>query len=333
MTKTPQNTYIMIQRSLLLLITLLLTLPSFGQTEVVLNIQHKFGSGDLVMDSPYTTQAGYDLKIERLEYYLSELEIVHDGGQITPVPNTWLLVRPAQDTAFALGSFNIQTIEAINFSVGVDPAVNNADPSLYAANHPLAPQNPSMHWGWNAGYRFVALEGYAGTGLVFNYQIHALGNENYFDGSVSFTPISTADTSQLYLKADYEMLFENIDVSAGMIVHGALGESITLLSDMAANVFSEGAAPWATAVEPDFIGTLILAPNPSQERTFLQYDLPAGHQYEMQLVDISGRTIQRSTIPQLQGRLEIANLHSGLYFVNVYQDGRRVSMDKLSVIR
>lgn len=310
-----------------------MTLPVTGQTEVVLNLQHKFGNGDLMMDSSYTTQAGYDLKIERLEYYLSSIEIVHDGGQITPVPNTWLLVRPNEDTAFVLGNFNVQSIEAINFSVGVDSVVNHADPASYAANHPLAPQNPSMHWGWTAGYRFVALEGYAGAGLAANYQIHALGTENYFAGSAIFDPIATGDTTQLYVKADYERLFENIDVSAGLFNHGATGESITLLADMAANVFSEGTTPWTTAVEPDFIGTLILAPNPSQERTYLQYDLPAGHQYEMRLVDISGRTIQRQLIPQLQGRLEIAPLSSGLYFVNVYQDGQRVSMDKLSVLR
>ncbi|MEL7529826.1 MAG: MbnP family protein [Bacteroidota bacterium] len=300
---------------------------------MVLNLQHKFGNADLMMDSAYTTQAGYDLKVQRLEYYLSELEIVHDGGQITPVPNTWLLVRAEVDSAYALGSFNVQSIEAINFSVGVDPAVNNADPSAYAAGHPLAPQNPSMHWGWNAGYRFVALEGYAGAGLVFNYQIHALGNENYFSGSVSFDPIATGDSTQLYIKADYEMLFENINVSAGMIVHGAFGESITLLTDMAANVFTEGSTPWATAVEPDFIGTLILAPNPSREASYLQYDLPAGHQYEMRLLDVSGRTIQQTEITQLQGSLRIAPLQSGFYIVNVYQDGRRVSMDKLSILR
>ncbi|MFK7923251.1 MAG: MbnP family protein [Bacteroidia bacterium] len=323
----------MLKRILPLMFVCCLATTGWAQTTVMLNFQHQFGNDELTMDAPYTVSAGYDLKIQRLEYYLSELAIVHDGGQITMIPNMWLLVSPETDSAYNLGVFNIQSIEAINFSIGVDPAVNNADPASYAAGHPLAPRNPSMHWGWNAGYRFAALEGYAGTGLVFNYQIHALGNENYNSSSVSFDPIATGDSTQLYIKADYEMMFENIDVSGGMIVHGPVGESVTLLSDMATTVFSAGETPWATAVEADFIGTLILAPNPTTDRSYLEYDLPAGHTYNMQLTDLSGRTIQAESIANLQGRLVLDNLQSGLYFVNVFQDGKRVSMDKLSVIR
>lgn len=125
-----------------------------AQTEIVLNLQHQFGNSDFVMDDPYTTTAGYDLKIERLEYYLSELVIIHDGGQQTAVSNTWLLVRADEDTAFSLGSYNVQSIEGLNFSVGVNYDVNHADPSTYPADHPLAPQNPSCT---GAGMRVIVL--------------------------------------------------------------------------------------------------------------------------------------------------------------------------------
>lgn len=323
----------MLKQVLPLLFVCCLATTSWAQTTVMLNFEHQFGNSELTMDTPYTVGAGYDLKIERLEYYLSELAIVHDGGQITLIPNMWLLVRPEEDSVFNLGVFNIQSIEAINYSLGVNYDVNHSDPTTYGAGHPLAPQNPSMHWGWNAGYRFAALEGYAGTGFVFNYQIHALGDENYNSSSLVFDPIATADTTQLYIKADYEMMFENIDVSGGMVVHGPVGESITLLSDMTNNVFSPGEAPWATAIEPSFAGKLVLAPNPATERSYLEYDLPAGHTYEMQMTDLSGRTIQAESIVNLQGRLVLEHLQSGLYIVNVFQDGKRVSMDKLSVIR
>ncbi|MEL6650628.1 MAG: MbnP family protein [Bacteroidota bacterium] len=280
---------------------------------------------------PFT--AGYDLKIERLEYYLSELIIIHDGGQQTPVPNTWLLIRADEDTAFSLGSHNVQSIEGLNFSVGVNYDVNHADPSTYPAEHPLAPKNPSMHWGWNAGYRFAAVEGYAGSSFVFNYQIHALGDENYNNSGVAFDPIAAGDTAQLYIAADYNKMFENVDVSSGAIVHGANGIAITLLANMANEVFSQGSAPWATSVEADFEGQLLIAPNPAQETAYVSYDLPAGHQYELRLMDLSGRILRIQSLETLQGRVALEHLQSGLYLINLYQDGRRVSHDKLSVLR
>jgi hypothetical protein len=191
----------------------------------------------LTLATTYSTDAGYDLKIDRLEYYISEIELVHDGGQITPVANTWILVRPAEQSEFMLGVHNVQNLEAINFSVGVDSAVNHLDPASYAPDHPLSPQNPSMHWGWTAGYRFIALEGYAGPAMIFNYQIHALGNENYQDVSVQAGSSKSGDTLRVYVDADYEAMFKDMDVSGGVISHGAVGASVTLLNNMGNNVF------------------------------------------------------------------------------------------------
>ena len=63
-------------------------------------------------------------------------------------------------------NYNIGEIElldddliSLNFNIGVEYNLNHADPSLQDSSHPLAPQFPSMHWGWAAGYRFAALEG------------------------------------------------------------------------------------------------------------------------------------------------------------------------------
>ncbi|MBK7304311.1 MAG: hypothetical protein IPI90_13940 [Saprospiraceae bacterium] len=33
---------------------------------------------------------------------------------------------------------------------------------LISVDSPLAFQDPSMHWGWTSGYRFIALEGMIG---------------------------------------------------------------------------------------------------------------------------------------------------------------------------
>jgi cytochrome c peroxidase len=49
--------------------------------------------------------------------------------------------------------------EAMEFQLGVPPAVNHASPSAWPAGHPLNPLVNGLHWGWSGGYVFLALEG------------------------------------------------------------------------------------------------------------------------------------------------------------------------------
>ena len=75
--------------------------------------------------------------------------------------------------------------------------------------------------------------------------------------------------------------------SGGLIVHGANDEAITLLSNFATDVFSPGEAPWATNLEDEFSGQFQLGPNPSQGQSQVYYDLPAGNDYSLQVVELS----------------------------------------------
>ena len=56
-----------------------------------------------------------------------------------------------------MGPWDIEGVRGVKLHLGVDPAHNHADPSTYASDHPLSLQNPTMHWGWSAGYRFMAI--------------------------------------------------------------------------------------------------------------------------------------------------------------------------------
>ena len=79
----------------------------------------------------------------------------------TNLSDTYLLVNPNQNQ-YNIGNHNVENIYSIEFYLGVDPNINDAnpnDPSLWENSHPLANQIPSMHWGWSAGYIFLALEG------------------------------------------------------------------------------------------------------------------------------------------------------------------------------
>ncbi|MSU37008.1 MAG: hypothetical protein EXS36_18305 [Pedosphaera sp.] len=48
---------------------------------------------------------------------------------------------------------------ALRFQIGIDPDVNHADPACFAPEHPLNPNRNGLHWSWQGGYVFLAIEG------------------------------------------------------------------------------------------------------------------------------------------------------------------------------
>jgi hypothetical protein len=223
-------------KKIALLLVFFSTLAFFvnAQNEIRLHLAPRLGSAAFSLNTPFDHPSGsYQVKYTRFEYYISEIKITHDGGQITPCPDLYLLVRSALDSVYSLGQMpGVQNVEAITFSVGVPESMNHADPSLLPANHPLAPQNPSMHWGWAVGYRFAALEGVAGANFSQTFEIHALGDANYKRQSISTIAEQVSpDVKVIHLIADYSLALKSTNVSGGLIVHGTTGAAVTVLNN------------------------------------------------------------------------------------------------------
>ncbi len=227
------------KRILLSLLTLFAA-ASFAQTDVTLRINHKLGIADFAYDQVAQNNLGQDFKATRLEYYLSQVTIVHDGGVETAVPlDTVALVQPGTEiaTSIPLGSYTVTSIESVKFYIGIQEPTNNEDPSLYSVDHPLGPKSPSMHWGWTAGYRFVAYEGFGGSGFSQNFQLHGLGNENYFEVDADVDVIDESGVLVMNLNADYTRGVEDIDLNSGTISHGSTGEAKQTLQNWRDFVF------------------------------------------------------------------------------------------------
>ena len=300
-----------------------------AQNNLELHISPRLGTASFALNTPVSA-GSYDYKITRLEYYISRIKVVHDGGQETPITDLFLLVRPAVDSMYDLGSYpNIINVESIIFSVGVDQAYNHLDPASYPANHPLAPQNPAMQWGWSAGYRIVAIEGKAGTNFANDFEIHALGDANY----KTLTLPTTAETHQngdktIHVVADYSQVLNSINVSTGLIVHGSSGKAVTLMNNMKNVVFS---AETSSTLDPAFEGTFNVIPNPALSgKASALMTLPAGFSYRISLTDLTGRVVLSQ--PIASGSQSFAfnqNLKAGIYFVYLWQNERVVAIEKL----
>lgn len=316
------------KKSLLLSVLFVLgSIAAFSQQEVRLQIDHQLNGS--LFDPTLVAQndLGNSFKTNRLQYYLAEIVLVHDGGQYTPVSNTWFLVDATQPFDESLGNFPITNLEAIRFGVGVEQPTNHQDPAAYSASHPLAPKNPSMHWGWQAGYRFVCMEGTSGANTSQVFEIHALGNNNYLTQQISTVGLMQSNNLVVKLIADYAEAVQGIDLSSGLIRHGTNLESADLLQNFALEVFKSHDGNSSVLSQNEWLPSapFKVFPNPSRKGFQVQVD----GAWNWQLLDLLGRTMQEGTTSGRTSEFKISVAKSGVYLLRLTNSSGQTLTQKL----
>jgi hypothetical protein len=74
-------------------------------------------------------------------------------------------------------------------------------------------------------------------------------------------------------------------------------------------------------------------PNPLVNNKVLNYDLPPSPQSLITLSDVTGRTIESFNVNNSKGSISLNKKHAaGTYMINVFQNGIKISTDKLFII-
>ena len=308
------------------------TLQINAQSNIKLNIQHKLSDAGFEMNAGAQNNMGHDFKVSRLEYYISEISLIHDGGQETAVEDLYLLVNAASRTTAELGEFNIDKLEKIKFHIGVDPDHNHLDPTSFPTSHPLAPKAPSMHWGWAAGYRFVAMEGNGGSSYNQLFQLHGLGDINYQTTEVDLDLTGNNNEVNIDLHADYTKLLENISVNSGVIVHGDNLQAKQCLENFRDYVFS---SPSITSSTIDFseVNSFGVYPNPVvANETRVKLDIANKlNNYNIQITSVEGKLVQNIISVNDGQTINLDNYAPGMYFVNLVKEGHIIITEKIFV--
>ncbi|MEZ4987761.1 MAG: MbnP family protein [Saprospiraceae bacterium] len=303
-----------------------------AQTEVILQIDHKLKDMDFAFNTATTNNIGDPFLVTRMEYYISGISLLHDGGMETPIEDLYILVNANARTSVSLGEHDIQLLEAIRFHIGVDSAHNHLDPALWPSGHPLAPQFPSMHWGWTSGYRFLAMEGFGGNNYNQLFQLHALGNDSYLRTEISFPQAAVDGLIKVSLFADYTRVLEDIGVAGGIIIHGENFQTLNSLENCRDFVFSPNLTT-ATHEVLDGHYNLSVFPNPQQAGQTAQVRIEgiAGERYQVICHDAMGRSVLPATSCHNGQQISLQLPVAGVYTISLHSDRGQLATQRVIV--
>ncbi|SKA88517.1 Cytochrome c peroxidase [Prosthecobacter debontii] len=98
--------------------------------------------------------------LERLDFLVSGLALQHvDGSWLES--RDWFAYYSLGQKRFVAQADGIPAsrFKAVRFVVGVPEPQDKADPNLLPPDHPLHPNVCGLHWGWQGGYVYMAIEG------------------------------------------------------------------------------------------------------------------------------------------------------------------------------
>ena len=148
-----------------------------------INIRPAFNGQPLQLDSlRYQNAAGESLSITRLSYLLSGFALERADGSWLELTNQIAWMDAAQRrSSIRLENIAPESYRSIRFHIGLDTNDNHADPAKFAADHPLNPNLNGLHWNWQGGYIFLALEGFfrsSATNEPTGYSYHFARDPN-----------------------------------------------------------------------------------------------------------------------------------------------------------
>ena len=283
-----------------------------AQKSVFLNISPVFNSIPIQMGVEVQHNSGEVYALDHFDYYVSDIILTHDGGQLTTVEQEVFIVEP-DNYVLNLGNLALENIESIEFTVGVPARFNTQqgteaqDISLYPETHPLSYQSPTMYWGWSFGYMHMIIGGGEGSNY---FELHSVGPtlQRQVNLSVVQTDVSESQID-LFILCNVDQWVNGLELSTTGVIHGA-----TVLNELIMdNVITEDVftlSPSATSMTIDHS-----VPNIYTLENQIIYSNLTTETSTITLFDQMGRQLLNTDISSSNGSIQLTKNHSGLLFV------------------
>ena len=283
--------------------------------EVAVVINHLYDGEVLNFDNTYIVGDNIPIRFDRIEYYIHLNSLISNQNIATDLIDKYILVNANQN------NYNIGEIElldddliSLNFNIGVEYNLNHADPSLQDSSHPLAPQFPSMHWGWAAGYRFAALEGMIDKNqdsiMETVFQYHPVDDSYYSDTITCNGIIENQNNVTIFINANYDRLIEDIGTDEGGVYHGIYEENGLLMDNFSRNnVFT---VPENLNLKETYVSIAVF-PNPFSNTIQLNLN----ENSIVKVYNSLGILVHESKLDKGEQRIDTESLVSGIYILYI----------------
>lgn len=205
-----------------------------------MEFEQSYSGNDFALNTEYTNAAGEQVTWTRLDYYITNVQLVKTDGTVWSEPESYHLIKSSEAVSQLLTISNVPKAEYTNvkFTLGVDSTRNVSGAQTGA----LDPAN-DMFWSWNNGYIFIKSEGTSVQASAGNFEYH-IGGFKTDNGSnaistltfnVGSTPmnIRPGAAPQIHFSVDMSKFFDgesgdNLTVATTPMVHmpGATAVSI-----------------------------------------------------------------------------------------------------------
>lgn len=300
-------------------------------------VRHTFQGEPLLLDSlRYQNAAGETLSVTRLSYLLSGFAVEREDGVWVEVPDRYGWMDAAtRRTVVRLDDLPEGKYRALRFHLGPDSQANIADPSKLAANHPLNPNLNGLHWTWQTGYIFLAVEGHYRTGPseLKGYAHHLARDPNRTRISLA-APVDLSHDGAVLLDLDLGNLFNAPRPLSfekdGAATHSRDGDPVAaaLVANFpgafrVARVLSAApAANKAAPVKPLYLPEKFTPYRFTMSGSFPVPDLPRDNPLIEERVAL-GKTLFNETALSRDGTLSCASCHIA---TSAFTDARRFSL-------
>lgn len=301
-----------------------------AQKNVFVQFSPKVEGNDLQLSTTLTDVGGNAFNAAYFDYYISNITIVHDGGQVMELTPEVYLIEPTNNTIY-LGYLALNSVEEIRFGVGVPDNLNTIsgadaiDIAAYPVGHVLSFQEPSMHWGWTSGYSFMIVGGNAdsnGDNIPDAlYEVHSLGSHNY--SNVVLPVIGTemyTDQLDININCNLDVWLTSVDLVTVGVLHGTSGDNTVVMNNPETlPVFSQDQT--AGVVTEKIPGKLWFYTTAS---LFTVEWEGVKNASKVSIYDVQGKVVASKSINAMNGKFEISDLPTGTYQVSIYDAENRI---------
>ena len=194
-----------------------------------LSFEAVFGEEPLVLGTHYTTKSGIVVKIETLRFYVSQLQLKHNGKPVWVEENSYHLVDISDSGSLQASIPESIVFDEVSFLLGTDSLTNVSG----AMGDDLDPTK-GMYWAWNSGYINFKLEGTSPDCATRNNQfIFHLGGYAYPNATVQAVSLTGKDSTIIL---DLKAFLEGLDLKEMSSIMSP-GKDAVALSNKAANLF------------------------------------------------------------------------------------------------